>query len=468
MAPCPHAGPLGGCSPSPCSAGGTGGGAQHCLGACPPQQHAPSPLWDPPKTSDPAFQSLGSSLNLLKDPEVSTAFGRLRGSGVPPRGAFGGYGGANVAQHPPRATHTSPRGSQPTLGFCFAATAKQVLLGYKKALEAGQAGSRAAGIHARALADCHRLTCQGKQCYLPRNRGTENTTTAARTPNTGSRGTAWQPAAPHEEPGSVPHGRARHRHGFSQNTQFPRPQPRAGEAALASPRRAGVSQMPFCFSEQPRVLRLFINFKTKGREASWNRRGRWGCFLGKQKQRGGATRAGRCWRLEELDPSLGAASGRAPGPGTPASPPCHASPRGYGCLPSLTPSCEVGAGSSPGGGRELPSWKKENQPQLATGSATGRSGRGVLEAGTGCQRFANGLHLRQGFPAGTATPAKRTPAPAAGGTPTPNAFPCWVPSLGGSGPGPQRGLCPGWEGKNQKQIAGVNGAEPRAASAAAV
>lgn len=90
----------------------------------------------------------------------------------------------------------SPRGSQPTLGFCFSATAKQVLRGYKKALEAGQAGSRAAGIHARALAGCHRLTCQGKQCYLPRNRGTENTTTAAPTPNTRSRGRARQPPAP--------------------------------------------------------------------------------------------------------------------------------------------------------------------------------------------------------------------------------------------------------------------------------
>lgn len=110
-----------------------------------------------------------------------------------------------MTQRPLRATRVSPRGSQPTLGFCFAATAKQVLLGYKKALEAGQAGSRAAGIHARALAGCHRLTCQGKQCYLPRDHGTKNTTTAAQTPNTGSRGRACQPAAPREEPGCPAH-----------------------------------------------------------------------------------------------------------------------------------------------------------------------------------------------------------------------------------------------------------------------
>lgn len=67
----------------------------------------------------------------------------------------------------PTASHTHvPPQLQLTLRFCFAATAKQVLLGYKKALEAGQAG-RAVGIHARALAGCHWLTCQGKQCYLP-------------------------------------------------------------------------------------------------------------------------------------------------------------------------------------------------------------------------------------------------------------------------------------------------------------
>ena len=56
----------------------------------------------------------------------------------------------------------------------------------------------------------------------------------------------------------------------------------------------------------------------------------------------------------------------------------------------------------------------------------------------GCLQMAS--HLRQGPLVGTAAPAKRTPALAAGGTPTPNAFLCRVPSPGGSGPGAQRGL----------------------------
>lgn len=49
-------------------------------------------------------------------------------------------------------------------------------------------------------------------------------------------------------------------------------------------------------------------------------------------------------------------------------------------------------------------------------------------------------HLWQGPPVGMATLAKHTPAPAAGGTPTPNAFLHWVPSPGGSSPGPWQGL----------------------------
>lgn len=61
-------------------------------------------------------------------------------------------------------------------------------------------------------------------------------------------------------------------------------------------------------------------------------------------------------------------------------------------------------------------------------------------------------HLRQGPPVGTAAPAERTPASAAGGTPTPNAFLHWVPSLGGSGPSPQRGLCRAVGGARRAKI----------------
>lgn len=93
------------------------------------------------------------------------------------------------------------------------------------------------------------------------------------------------------------------------------------------PGRAGIAQMPFCFPEQPRALRLFINFKTKRREVSWNQRGRWGCFLGKQKQRGGVARTRGCWRSSPLvgDPTLGAAFGYPnPNPGQSHRPVSHA------------------------------------------------------------------------------------------------------------------------------------------------
>lgn len=65
--------------------------------------------------------------------------------------------------------------------------------------------------------------------------------------------------------------------------------------------------------------------------------------------------------------------------------------------------------------------------------------------------------------------ARLTPAPVAGETPTPSTFLCppWEgPARPPAGSPPGRGGSR--EGKNQKQIAGVNGAEPRAASAAAV
>lgn len=80
-------------------------------------------------------------------------------------------------------------------------------------------------------------------------------------------------------------------------------------------------------------------------------------------------------------------------------------------------------------------------------------------------------HLRHRLPTGTAALAEHTPAPATGGTPTPMRLsagcppregPAWSPAGSLPGRGGSR------EGKNQKQIVGVNGAEPRAASAAAV
>lgn len=210
MAPHPRAGPLR--VPLFCWGDRQRGSAPPQRAPCArPQQRALLCRWPPrplPGSTSPAltgtppspqrshFQSLGTSLDLPKScpggEDCSWVTAEEQG---PVAGCVWGQGCANVTRHPLRAARTSPRGFQPTLGFCFAATAKQVLLGYKKALEAGQAGSRAAGIHARALAGCHRLTCQGKQWYLPRNRGTENTR-AAQTPDWGSRCRARQPAGP--------------------------------------------------------------------------------------------------------------------------------------------------------------------------------------------------------------------------------------------------------------------------------
>lgn len=180
-----------------------------------------------------------------------------------------------MTQHPLGATCASPRGSQPTLGFCIAATAKQVLLGYKKALGGGQAGSRAAGIHARALAvatglhvRANNAICPGiaaqrtpQQRPKPQTRGHGAELASQRLPERSRAAPPHAESVPHA---AVPNGRAwhRHRHGFSQFTQFPRPRPRAvlgreagaASPAAVSPRGANILQMPFCFTKQPRVL----------------------------------------------------------------------------------------------------------------------------------------------------------------------------------------------------------------------
>lgn len=106
----------------------------------------------------------------------------------------GGLGLQGCGRDPaPTVSHTHvPPQLQLALRFCFAATAKQVLLGNKKAL--GQA-RRAVGIYARALAGCH-LRVRANNAIWPWDRGTRNTTTAAQTPNTGSRLPEHSQAAP--------------------------------------------------------------------------------------------------------------------------------------------------------------------------------------------------------------------------------------------------------------------------------
>lgn len=123
-------------------------------------------------------------------------------------------------------------------------------------------------------------------------------------------------------------------HSLSQRTPCPSPPLRAvlgrerGQRRL--PARADISRMPFCFPEQPRVLCHLINVKTKRREASWNQRQRWGCFLGKQKPRGGAMRPGRCSGLEGLPadraPVPGDSFGGSPGCAAGRAQPRHPNP----------------------------------------------------------------------------------------------------------------------------------------------
>lgn len=351
-APRPQAGPLRGCSASPGSDGGTDSGAQHHLGTFPcPRQPAllcwwlghrvPSPAacsqpsLGPSKTPNPSFSDPGG---FPQPPQVlsqrrAPQLGDHGGSRDPPWGVFGGKGGANVTQHPLGATCVSPRGSQPTLGFCIAATAKQVLLGYKKALGGGQAGSRAAGIHARALAVATGLHVRANNAICPgiaaqrtpqqrpkpqtrghgaelasqrlpeRSRAAPRTRSPSRTRpcQTAERGTGTGTASP-SSPSSQDPGPERCWAGRQGRPCQP-PSPHAGQIFCR------------CHSALPssRVSSDFLLIlRQRGGEASWNQHRRWGCFLGKQKQRGSVPRPRRCSGLEELRadrvPSLAAVS----------------------------------------------------------------------------------------------------------------------------------------------------------------
>lgn len=250
-------------------------------------------------------------------------------------GDIWGDRGTNMPQNPPQATLVFPRGSSPRSGSASLPQQNKFCWAIKRRRERGRPGATA-GIHARALAGCHRLTCQGKQCYLPRNHDTRNTTTAPR-PQT--RGTGRQIPKRSWGLGSIPrvavaNGGAWQRHG-------------------CSPGRADIAQMPFCFPELPHVLRLVINFKTKRREVSWNQRGRWGCFLGKQKQRGGVARPGGRWRSSPLmgDTTLGAALGYPnPNPGQSHRPVSHTTVTVPVCASLALPRRDGGTGWAPGRG----------------------------------------------------------------------------------------------------------------------
>lgn len=146
---------------------------------------------------------------------------------------------------------------------------------------------------------------------------------------------------------------------------------------------------------------------------SWNQRGRWGCFLGKQKQRGGVARPGGRWRSSPLmgDTTLGAALGYPnPNPGqshcpclTPRlrCPSAHRSPLRAGTVAPAGRRAGVTAEreSCHGGKREI----NPSSPLAAQGGA---GGRGILEGSKRCQRFANGFAPAHGPFVGTAAPAK--------------------------------------------------------------
>lgn len=106
---------------------------------------------------------------------------------------------------------------------------------------------------------------------------------------TAERGTGTGTASP-SSPSSQDPGPERCRAGRQGQPRQP-PSPHAGQIFCR------------CHSALPssRVSSDFLLIlRQRGGEASWNQHRRWGCFLGKQKQRGSVPRPRRCSGLEEL------------------------------------------------------------------------------------------------------------------------------------------------------------------------
>lgn len=215
----------------------------------------------------------------------------------------------------------------------------------------------------------------------------------------------------------------------------------------------------------------------------------------------GKTKA--AWQRATAQEMLGAGGaprrlGPVPGGGFGMSPGCTAgTPPGLGTLiqtpasrtiPRLAPRLWVPIGHRlrartaapaahrPGGGGGGHRWqlprlraraavveKKKNKPQLPVGSAVG------------CRKppkFANGFTPAARAPRGHGCAGRAHPSLCCRWDPHPKRLSPLGALPGRVRPQPPAGSLPGrggsQEGKNQKQIAGVNGAEPRAASAAAV
>lgn len=163
-----------------------------------------------------------------------------------------------------------------------------------------------------------------------------------------------------------------------------------------------------------------------------------------------------------------------PNPGQPHHPASRPTLMGPHRSPA---SCkDGGTGCAPAGGGGGHRWqlprlraraavveKKKNKPQLPVGSAVG------------CRKppkFANGFTPAARAPRGHGCAGQAHPSLCCRWDPHPKRLSPLGALPGRVRPQPPAGSLPGrggsQEGKNQKQIAGVNGAEPRAASAAAV
>lgn len=245
-----------------------------------------------------------------------------------------------MTQHPPRATHTSPRSSSSHSGSASLPQQNKFCWAIKRRWKRGRPGERSESMP-ELLQVVTGLRVRANNAICPWDRGTRNTTTAAQTPNTGSRGRAGQAAGPRAEPG-CPRARGdRPTRGCACGECGTGPM-----APPVAPRcRAGWPCWPPC----PHRVRhctdaillcrassdsLLISRQRGGKRAGTS--AEVGLFSGKTKAAWPVPRLRGCSGMEELPedraPKSGAASVRVPvalqggpnpNPGQPHCPTCH-------------------------------------------------------------------------------------------------------------------------------------------------
>lgn len=262
----------------------------------------------------------------------------------------------------------SPRGSQPTLRFCFAATAKQVLLGYKKGREAGQAGSAPPESMPELLQIVTGLRVRANNAICP-GIAAQRTPQQRPKPQTGGHGAepANQrlPESCPAHPGSVTRA-APARHGFS---RCPSPWCRAGRQGQPRQPPSPHAGQAFCgchsalASSRASPDFLLILRQRGGKRAGTSAGG--GVVFWENKSSAAACHGPGDAQGWGSSTSLGtalvpapAAPRGAPGPGTPTQTPAGPTipcPTPWLWVPvcaSLAPSCECGGtgqGATAGG-----------------------------------------------------------------------------------------------------------------------